>query len=595
MNVKQLGGRAPVDLLGVNHHYVRNGFRLWDPIADRPEPVVVQRAIRAGIQSLRFPGGTVANLYDWKGAVVSPRTCQVSGDRVAEGGRLPIETGLDFGPDEYMTFTRAIGAEPLIMVPFVRETPKDAADWVEYMNTRAGDGVNPNGGVDWAELRAKNGHPKPYQVRRWEIGNEQQNAGSRFWLSERGGVAVKQYAFGGTRFFENQPLGKGCDLSPGGVPSDATGGQVFQILYPSVRASSVSVLVEGTEWEPVADLSTAGPDDRVFVLDATEGTVTFGDGEHGAVPPQGAIVRASYLSVHRGFFDFARAMHAVDPSIKVCSSWGTSSWLAATEGRKYDCLTRHALITFGNQPGHADWDTRLEGHDSFMISGDRKTAEISTFLREVQRRVPVWLTEFAAIQGDPEDYPFYSSSASQAAYMATQWAGWLRMGIPVGTGGGFLWKGERGVLGQAPEYTFSAEAVTREAISPMFTSGGWLRPTTVRGNPLRNASGIAGSYPALVSVSVKTREGPLYVMVVNRLPGEAVRATVRLPGFRPDGPVSVSTVDSRGYWNYNSADNTPVRLETTRRRVRSDSFQHVFPSTSTTVLKIPGRLLGGRG
>jgi len=43
-------------------------------------------------------------------------------------------------------------------------TPEEAAAWVEYCN---GSADTPMG-----RLRAGNGHPKPYNVRIWEIGNE---------------------------------------------------------------------------------------------------------------------------------------------------------------------------------------------------------------------------------------------------------------------------------------------------------------------------------------------------------------------------------------------------------------------------------------
>jgi hypothetical protein len=50
-----------------------------------------------------------------------------------------------------------------------------------------------------------------------------------------------------------------------------------------------------TPWTLIEDLSLAGPDDRVYVLDTSAGDVGFGDGEHGARPPtDGATIRASY-------------------------------------------------------------------------------------------------------------------------------------------------------------------------------------------------------------------------------------------------------------------------------------------------------------
>ncbi|MFB6155713.1 MAG: putative baseplate assembly protein [Haloferacaceae archaeon] len=48
-------------------------------------------------------------------------------------------------------------------------------------------------------------------------------------------------------------------------------------------------------WERVADFRSSGPGDRHYAVEAVTGTVTFGDGERGAVPPRGRDnVRASY-------------------------------------------------------------------------------------------------------------------------------------------------------------------------------------------------------------------------------------------------------------------------------------------------------------
>lgn len=58
------------------------------------------------IALVRYPGGTVANLFNWK---------------------------------------RAIGAETTIMTKWSGQPARDAADYVEYMNAPLG--TNPNGGT----------------------------------------------------------------------------------------------------------------------------------------------------------------------------------------------------------------------------------------------------------------------------------------------------------------------------------------------------------------------------------------------------------------------------------------------------------------
>lgn len=69
-----------------------------------------------------------------------------------------------FGTDEFVRFCRELKVEPLICVNDGSGTPEEAARWVEYCN----------GGPDtpMGALRTANGHPEPYRVRYWEIGNE---------------------------------------------------------------------------------------------------------------------------------------------------------------------------------------------------------------------------------------------------------------------------------------------------------------------------------------------------------------------------------------------------------------------------------------
>lgn len=69
-----------------------------------------------------------------------------------------------FGTDEFIHFCRELNVEPLICVNDGSGTPEEAAQWIEYCN----------GGIDtpMGAKRAANGHPEPYDVKYWEIGNE---------------------------------------------------------------------------------------------------------------------------------------------------------------------------------------------------------------------------------------------------------------------------------------------------------------------------------------------------------------------------------------------------------------------------------------
>jgi alpha-L-arabinofuranosidase len=69
----------------------------------------------------------------------------------------------DVGIDEFCQFCELTGVEPLVCLSF-SDGPQNAADLVEYCNGDAHAG--------WGAKRVANGHPAPYGVKYWQIGNE---------------------------------------------------------------------------------------------------------------------------------------------------------------------------------------------------------------------------------------------------------------------------------------------------------------------------------------------------------------------------------------------------------------------------------------
>ena len=70
----------------------------------------------------------------------------------------------DLGLDEFMTLCKLIDVDPYISVNAGFGDSHSAAEEVEYMNGSAS--------THMGEQRAKNGHPEPYHVKLWNIGNE---------------------------------------------------------------------------------------------------------------------------------------------------------------------------------------------------------------------------------------------------------------------------------------------------------------------------------------------------------------------------------------------------------------------------------------
>jgi alpha-N-arabinofuranosidase len=107
----------------------------------------------------RWPGGNFVSGYDWRDGI---------GDRDRRPPRKnPAWTGVehnDFGFHEFIRFCRLVKAEPLVTVNTGFGDAYSAAAQLEYAN----------GSTDtlMGSLRAKNGEPKPFNVRYWAIGNE---------------------------------------------------------------------------------------------------------------------------------------------------------------------------------------------------------------------------------------------------------------------------------------------------------------------------------------------------------------------------------------------------------------------------------------
>lgn len=139
--------------------YSAKGAGVWDPVRRRPVPEMLDLVRDTGPGSLRWPGGCGAHLFNWKQAVGPPET-------------RPKQL---FGLAEFLQVAEQLGSSPVITLADYWGEQSDFADLVEYLNAPVG--ANPNGGVDWAAVRSKQGHPLPYNVRWFEYGNETEHGG----------------------------------------------------------------------------------------------------------------------------------------------------------------------------------------------------------------------------------------------------------------------------------------------------------------------------------------------------------------------------------------------------------------------------------
>ena len=126
---------------------------------DGLDPEVVALVQRLAMPLLRFPGGNFVSYHHWRHAV-GPLDLRPTVPNDAWGG---LDYNL-FGTDEFLAFCRKVGTRPHLTVNTGTGTVEEAAAWVEYCN---GPITTPMGG-----LRARHGHPAPYNVTLWEVGNE---------------------------------------------------------------------------------------------------------------------------------------------------------------------------------------------------------------------------------------------------------------------------------------------------------------------------------------------------------------------------------------------------------------------------------------
>jgi alpha-N-arabinofuranosidase len=126
-----------------------NGFR--------PDTIAALKSLRSGVY--RFPGGNYVSAFEWRNAIGDPDKRPPEVDPVWR----TLQSN-DVGTEEFMIMCKLLGVEAYITVNSGLGDAWSAAQYVEYVNGAA---TTPMG-----KRRAANGHPEPYHVKFWGIGNE---------------------------------------------------------------------------------------------------------------------------------------------------------------------------------------------------------------------------------------------------------------------------------------------------------------------------------------------------------------------------------------------------------------------------------------
>lgn len=130
----------------------------------RKDIVEKLRAINAPV--IRWPGGCYAETYDWRDGIGENRPIRKNWWYYQDKRTEPNEVGTH----EFMDFCEAVGAKAYFAANLTTVTPLHIRNWMDYC-------LSPAGSTTLAIEREKNGHPEPFKIPFWGVGNENWGGG----------------------------------------------------------------------------------------------------------------------------------------------------------------------------------------------------------------------------------------------------------------------------------------------------------------------------------------------------------------------------------------------------------------------------------
>ncbi len=145
----------------LGRHIYGGIYEPGSPLADengfRSDVLAAVRRLKMPV--VRYPGGNFVSGYRWRDGV-GPKEQRPARVELAW---QDIESN-HFGTDEFVTWCRALGTEPYLVVNAGDGDMREARDWVEYCNSATDSAL--------ANMRRANGFDAPHNVKYWGIGNE---------------------------------------------------------------------------------------------------------------------------------------------------------------------------------------------------------------------------------------------------------------------------------------------------------------------------------------------------------------------------------------------------------------------------------------
>lgn len=591
-------------MFGINHRYHNNAYSSWNASEKKVEDQFNNYVKEADFGSVRYPGGTIANLYDWKKAIGPEKGKTIHGNPF---DCSPIDP--NFGVDEAMTWIYDdLGSEAIWVYGMAQGSASDAADLFEYLNA-PNDGSNPNGGTDWAAVRAENGHEKPYGVTRFEIGNEMGLWGQNYWMDGKAGSRSfgETYVNGGEMTFgRNTKTVREDDWRESAANSDGTAGQVRYVKYDPVKEGSASVYVDGVQWTIVESLENQGTA-NVCTFDYATGKITFGDGKNGNIPTNGKAITAAYTSIQDGFTEYYRALKDIasqlNMEIEVYSCMEDQNAIEALKnaGNHYDGAVIHPYSeTSASGGGYV----KIEDNDPEFYEKllGRSLEHNMTRVQALKDRmgegkVPV-ISEFGIYNHNTQ----FVRSIGHAIYIANEMIDYINMGTPYLNkhclvdypyGVDNLGSGSQCVIQAIKNSDGSVDFVSTPSAKAFSIFNHMTGDTevgqTVTGNTTYYT--YQGSYqvPTLKVLSTKDADGNTYVTVVNNRKNSNTNVSISADHRDLTGKeIEIWYLTSENADDENTAAE-PDKVDVVKTGVTGDgtSLQYRLAPHSITGFKIP--------
>src|ERR1700752_751171 len=151
---------APLDRNLFGSFLEHLGRAIYEGIYDPGSPLsdsngfrkdVLEEIRKLNVPIVRYPGGNFVSGYNWLDGVGPKR----ERPRVLDKAWNSLNSN-QFGTNEFLSWCKEAGTEPLLAVNLGTGTPEEAAALVEYCNVEKG--------TRWSDLRRKRGALEPHRV-----------------------------------------------------------------------------------------------------------------------------------------------------------------------------------------------------------------------------------------------------------------------------------------------------------------------------------------------------------------------------------------------------------------------------------------------